>query len=85
VVQLIAEARTITSLDRDPDLIEKITVLQEYVEFSTMFPDRDYGPVIRTGSAELRAILDSMLRADEITAKDRAKASRVFKPRELCD
>jgi len=84
VLELIAEARTVTSLDRDQDLIEKITVLHEYVEFS-MFPDRDYGPVIRRGSAELRAILDSMLKTDEITTKDRAKASRVLKPRELCD
>jgi hypothetical protein len=83
VLELIAEARTISSLNRDQDLIDKITMLQEYAEFSAMFPARDYGPVIRSGAAELRAILRGILRSEEITGRNRIKINLVRKAREM--
>lgn len=81
VLDLIAEARTIVSLHPDQDLIDKITMLQEYAEFSAMFPARDFGPVIRRGAAELRAILRGILESEEITGKNRIKLNLVLKAR----
>jgi hypothetical protein len=84
VLDLIAAARTITSLNHDQDLIERITVLQEYAELSAMFPERDYGPVIRKGTAELQSIVQNILNLEEITANDRTE-DRGLKTQELFD
>jgi len=73
VLELIATARTIASLNQDQDLIERITVLQECAELSAMFPERDYGPVIRSGTDELQSIVQGILKAEEITANDRTE------------
>jgi hypothetical protein len=85
MLELIAEARTITLLNQDQDFIEKNTLLREYAEFSTMFPDRDYWPVIRKGTAELRAILQGVVTSEEIMVKNRMKTARVLKTREMSD
>jgi hypothetical protein len=85
ILELIAEARTVTSLNQDQDLIEKSTLLKEYAEFSNTFPDRDYWPVIRKGTAELRAILQGLVTSEEIMIKDRMKAARALKTREMSD
>ena len=85
MLELIAEARAVTSSTQDQDLIDKNTLLQEYAEFSTMFPDRDYWPVIRRGTAELRAILQGVVTSEEIMVKNRMKTARVLKTREMSD
>ncbi len=46
-------ARTILHRKYDQDLIQKVTVLQAYFELSQLYPDRDYGPVLRRAITEL--------------------------------
>jgi hypothetical protein len=77
LLELIATARTVTSVNHDLDLIEKITMLQEYAEFSTMFPNRDYGPVLRKGAAELSAILENILESEESAGVSRTGVVRL--------
>jgi hypothetical protein len=85
VLELIATARTITSFNHDQDLIDKTTMLQEYVELSTMFAQRDYGPVIRRAAEELSAIVNGLLKSEEIAGNPPIKIRLGRKSRELCN
>ena len=55
--EVLATARATMSTNRDQDLIEKVTVLQEYLDLTRMYPNHDYGAVIRRASTELKAVI----------------------------
>jgi hypothetical protein len=55
--EVLDTARATMSTNRDRDLIEKVTVLQEYLDLTTMHPNHDYGAVIRRASTELNAMI----------------------------
>ena len=67
--EVLASARATMSMNVDQDLIEKVTVLQEYLDLTTMYPNHDYGAVIRRASTELNAIIQGT--SDECMAKQR--------------
>ena len=56
-LEVLASARATMSTNPDQDLIEKVTVLQEYVDLTTMHPHHDYGAVIRRAIKELNTII----------------------------
>jgi hypothetical protein len=59
-VLAIARATMSSNQDQDlieQDLIEKVTVLQEYLDLTTMYPTHNYGAVIRRASTELNAMI----------------------------
>ena len=56
-LEVLATARATMSTNQDQDLIEKVTVLQEYVDLTSMYPNHDYGAVIRRAIKELNAII----------------------------
>lgn len=56
-LEVLANARATMSTNPDQDLIEKVTVLQGYVDLRTMHPKHDYGAVIRRTITELNAII----------------------------
>ena len=55
--EVLAIARATMSSNQDQDLIEKVTVLQEYLDLTTMYPTHNYGAVIRRASTELNAMI----------------------------
>jgi hypothetical protein len=63
---VLAVARTIMSYNDDQELIEKVAVLQEYVELSRMFPGRDYGVVLRKAISEVVAEVQWALKCELI-------------------
>jgi len=63
-LEVQAIARVIMSYNPDQDLIERVTVLQEYLDLAMTHPDHDYGAVIRKVSAELLAVIRSALKFD---------------------
>jgi len=66
VTELLAVAKAILPETRDPDLVKRVTILKEYLDFSQMNPDRDYGPVLRRAAAELSHSVESHLKSAPI-------------------
>src|SRR5437660_8080323 len=64
--ELLEVARTIVQGHRDQDLIEKVTLLQGYLDSSQMQPDQDYGPVVRKAITELTAAVHSHFRSPDV-------------------
>ena len=62
VTELLELAHRILPQTRDEDLIQKVTILREYLEFSQMNRDRDYGPILRRAAAELGHSVESHLK-----------------------
>lgn len=77
-MEMLAVARTIMSYNRDRDLIEKVTVLQGYVELSTMFPDRDYRVVTQRATLELAGVIYGTLRCEEIEQEVAKKRTALY-------
>jgi hypothetical protein len=63
-LELLEVARTIMPRKHDQDLIEKVTVLQGYLELSQMAPDRDYGAILRRALTEVTAAVHFHLEAE---------------------
>ena len=55
--EVLAIARATMSTNQDQDFIEKVTVLQEYLDLTTRYPNHDFGAVIRRASTELDAVI----------------------------
>ena len=55
--EVLATARATMSTNLNQDLIEKVAVLQEYLDLTTRYPRHDYGAVIRRASTELNAVI----------------------------
>ncbi len=53
VTELLEVAHTILPKASDHDLVQKVTILKEYLDFSQMNPEHDYGPILRRAAAEL--------------------------------
>ena len=68
-LELLELARTIMQRKHDQDLIEKVTVLQGYLELSQMSPDRDYGPILRRALREVTAAVHFHLEGAAHTGK----------------
>ena len=62
VAKLLEQAHKILPQSQDQDLVQKVTILKEYLEFRRMNPDRDYGPILRRAAAELSHSVQSHLR-----------------------
>lgn len=77
-MKVLAVARTIMSYNRDRDLIEKVTVLQGYVELTTMFPDRDYRLVTQKAVSELAGVIYGTLKCEEIEQEVAKKRTALF-------
>jgi hypothetical protein len=81
---VLAVARTIMSYNDDQDLIEKVAVLQEYVELSRMFPDRDYTVVIRKAISQVVGEIQWALKSELIMSdvernrRDLLETSRTY-------
>jgi hypothetical protein len=54
---MLDSAKDVVVDDHDQDLVEKITVLRGYFKLSQMFPERDYGPIVRRAARELDGAL----------------------------
>jgi len=65
-LEVLAVARTIMSYNDDQALIEKVVVLQEYVERSKMFPERDYTIIIHKAISEVVAEIQLALKCELI-------------------
>lgn len=55
--ELLEVARMVMQRKQDEILINKVTVLQGYVELSQMCPNDDYGPTIRRAMSEVTAAI----------------------------
>jgi hypothetical protein len=77
-LEVQAIARMIMSYNHDQDLIEKVTVLQEYLDLATMYPDNDYEAVIRKASTELIAVIQSTLNCDLLAVEIEQKRMALF-------
>ena len=57
--ELLEVARTIVERHPDQDLIERVALLQGYLDLSEMVPDQDNGPVLRKAITEITAAVHS--------------------------
>ena len=69
-MDVLAVARTIMSDNRDRDLIEKVALLQGYIELSKAFPERDYRMVIQKAQSELAYVVYGALKRSRHYATD---------------
>ena len=76
--ELLELARTIVVRDLDQDLIEKVTLLQGYLDLSQMAPDPDYGPVLRRAIGEATAAVHAHVRPPD-AAPDGKKTPETIK------
>jgi hypothetical protein len=56
-LELLEVTQIVLERKHDQYLIDKVTVLQGYLELSGMSPDQDYGPILRRATAEVTAAL----------------------------
>jgi hypothetical protein len=64
VSKVLEVARTIMQCRHDRDLIDKVTVLQGYLELSEISPNRDYGPLLHRALIEVTAAVNIHLEAE---------------------
>ena len=64
VTEILEVARTILRHNRDHDLVQRVFVLQGYVQLSRMHPDRNYDDFIGRALDELTAQVHSYLHGE---------------------
>jgi len=63
LTRLLETAHKILPQSCDNDLVQKVAILREYLDFSQMNPERNYGPILRRAAAELGHSLEFHLRS----------------------
>ena len=64
VTEILEVAHNMLRHNRDHDLIQKIMILQGYVELSRMNPERSYDHNIRKAFADLTMLVNNQLKGE---------------------
>jgi len=64
VTEILEVAHKILRRNRDHDLVQKIMILQSYVELSRMNPERNYDHSIRKAFADLTMLVNNQLKGE---------------------